>query len=88
LVALSVYLLAIVKWIGQGHASPSASRFEFDDDGVRAIGGSALNRTGLGPGDVIWAPSDSKADVTKLGWKALLSESVQKIAIANPEHAP
>jgi molybdate transport system substrate-binding protein len=26
--------------------------------------------------------------VTKLGWKALLSESVQKIAIASPEHAP
>jgi molybdate transport system substrate-binding protein len=37
---------------------------------------------------VIWAPADSKVDVTKLGWKALLSESVQKIAIANPEHAP
>ncbi len=37
---------------------------------------------------VIWAPADSKADVTALGWKALLSGSVQKIAIANPEHAP
>jgi molybdate transport system substrate-binding protein len=37
---------------------------------------------------VIWAPADSKVDVTKLGWKALLSESVQKIAIASPEHAP
>jgi molybdate transport system substrate-binding protein len=37
---------------------------------------------------VIWAPADSKVDVTKLGWKALLSGSVQKIAIANPEHAP
>jgi molybdate transport system substrate-binding protein len=37
---------------------------------------------------VIWAPGDSKIDVTKLGWKALLSGSMQKIAIANPEHAP
>src|SRR5271167_1437466 len=37
---------------------------------------------------VIWAPADSKVDVTKQGWKALLSGSVQKIAIANPEHAP
>ena len=37
---------------------------------------------------VIWAPADSRVDVTKLGWKALLSGSVQKIAIANPEHAP
>jgi molybdate transport system substrate-binding protein len=37
---------------------------------------------------VIWAPADSKVDVTTLGWKALLSESVQKISIANPEHAP
>ncbi|MGC2233735.1 MAG: molybdate ABC transporter substrate-binding protein, partial [Candidatus Acidiferrum sp.] len=37
---------------------------------------------------VIWAPADSKVDVTALGWKALLSASVQKIAIANPEHAP
>jgi molybdate transport system substrate-binding protein len=37
---------------------------------------------------VIWAPGDSKVDVTKLGWKALLSRSVQTIAIANPEHAP
>lgn len=37
---------------------------------------------------VIWAPADSKVDVTTLGWKALLSGSVQKISIANPEHAP
>src|SRR5271168_5469590 len=37
---------------------------------------------------VIWAPADSKVDVTKQGWKALLDTSVQKIAIANPEHAP
>jgi len=37
---------------------------------------------------VIWAPGDSKVDVAKLGWNTLLDPSVQKIAIANPEHAP
>jgi molybdate transport system substrate-binding protein len=37
---------------------------------------------------VIWAPADAKADVTKQGWKSLLDASVEKIAIANPEHAP
>jgi molybdate transport system substrate-binding protein len=37
---------------------------------------------------VIWAPVDSSLDVSKLGWNALLDASVQKIAIANPEHAP
>jgi molybdate transport system substrate-binding protein len=37
---------------------------------------------------VIWAPPESKLDLAKLGWKALLDDHVQKIAIANPEHAP
>jgi molybdate transport system substrate-binding protein len=37
---------------------------------------------------VIWAPADTKADVAKQGWRALLDARVQKIAIANPEHAP
>ena len=37
---------------------------------------------------VIWCPGDSKVDVAKEGWNALLDESVQKIAIANPGHAP
>ena len=37
---------------------------------------------------VIWAPAGTKVDVTKQGWNALLDASVQKIAIANPEHAP
>jgi molybdate transport system substrate-binding protein len=36
----------------------------------------------------IWTPADSKVDVTKQGWNALLDVSVEKIAIANPEHAP
>jgi molybdate transport system substrate-binding protein len=37
---------------------------------------------------VIWAPFDSNLDVAKSGWQILLEPSVQKIAIANPEHAP
>jgi molybdate transport system substrate-binding protein len=36
----------------------------------------------------IWTPADASMDVTRLGWKILLHPSVQKIAIANPEHAP
>jgi molybdate transport system substrate-binding protein len=37
---------------------------------------------------VIWMPSDAHADLAKLGWKALLEPGVERIAIANPEHAP
>jgi molybdate transport system substrate-binding protein len=37
---------------------------------------------------VIWMPRESRADLAKLGWKALLDPGVEKIAIANPEHAP
>ena len=37
---------------------------------------------------VIWMPPDAKVDVAKQRWNALLDASVQKIAIANPEHAP
>jgi molybdate transport system substrate-binding protein len=37
---------------------------------------------------VIWMPANSKVDVANLGWKALLQANVQKIAIANPKHAP
>src|SRR5467141_1805150 len=37
---------------------------------------------------VIWMPSDAKVDVAKQGWKTLLDPNVEKIAIANPEHAP
>jgi molybdate transport system substrate-binding protein len=36
----------------------------------------------------IWAPADAPMDVAHLGWKALLDANVQKISIANPEHAP
>src|SRR5260370_19657847 len=37
---------------------------------------------------VIWTPADAKADVAKQGWKTLVDARVEKIAIANPEHAP
>ena len=37
---------------------------------------------------VIWTPSGSSAGAAKRGWDALLDPSVQKIAIANPAHAP
>jgi molybdate transport system substrate-binding protein len=37
---------------------------------------------------VLWVPPDSKIDLSKSGMNALLDPSVQKIAIANPAHAP
>lgn len=37
---------------------------------------------------VLWTPADSKVDPAKSGWNALLDPSIQKIAIANPDHAP
>lgn len=37
---------------------------------------------------VIWMPADSRIDLSKLGWHALLDPSVQKISIGNPAHAP
>src|SRR5580692_10343466 len=36
----------------------------------------------------IWTPADAKVDVVRLRWKTLLDPGVQKIAVANPEHAP
>jgi molybdate transport system substrate-binding protein len=37
---------------------------------------------------VIWTPADAGLRVTERGWETLLDARVQKIAIANPEHAP
>jgi molybdate transport system substrate-binding protein len=37
---------------------------------------------------VIWMPAGATVDLSKLGWNALLDPNVQKIAIANPAHAP
>jgi molybdate transport system substrate-binding protein len=36
----------------------------------------------------VWMPAESKIDLARQKWNALLDPSVQKIAIANPEHAP
>ncbi len=36
---------------------------------------------------VVWVPNDSKLDVSS-GLQSLLSASIKKIAIANPQHAP
>ena len=37
---------------------------------------------------LLWTLADAKVDVKRQGWNALLDPAVQKIAIANPEHAP
>lgn len=37
---------------------------------------------------VIWAPANSSLNPARDAWNALLEPSVQRIAIANPEHAP
>jgi len=37
---------------------------------------------------VVWVPPGSTIDIAHQKWNALLDPSVQKIAIANPEHAP
>jgi molybdate transport system substrate-binding protein len=37
---------------------------------------------------VIWMPDNARVDLNKLGWQSLLQPNVEKIAIANPEHAP
>src|ERR1700676_43355 len=37
---------------------------------------------------VIWMPDNANVDLADLGWKALLQPSVERIAIANSEHAP
>lgn len=36
----------------------------------------------------IWMPKNAAIDPARLGWKALLDSSVEKISIANPAHAP
>jgi molybdate transport system substrate-binding protein len=37
---------------------------------------------------VVWAPNASKLDLDRLGIRTVADESVRKIAIANPRHAP
>lgn len=37
---------------------------------------------------VLWTPAGTGVDVTRETWNVLLDASVQKVAIANPQHAP
>src|SRR5882724_1254554 len=37
---------------------------------------------------ILWSPANSKLNPEKSGWQSLFDPSVQKIAIANPDHAP
>jgi molybdate transport system substrate-binding protein len=37
---------------------------------------------------VVWMPANAPGDLATLKWSALLQPGVEKIAIANPEHAP
>lgn len=37
---------------------------------------------------VVWVPKDSPVDVKELGIESLVQRSINKIAIANPKHAP
>ena len=37
---------------------------------------------------VLWAPPSEKINIAKQQWAALANDNVQKIAIANPAHAP
>ena len=55
------------------------------DEGLAS--GTTLYRYAVGR-LVLWVPSDSTLDLSKLGIKALLDPSVKKIAIANPTTAP
>ena len=36
----------------------------------------------------LWVPNRSSLDLDKIGMNALLDDSIRKIAIANPQHAP
>ena len=49
--------------------------------------GTTLNRYAVGQ-LVLWAPKDSPLDVEHKGMDVLLDPRVEKIAMANPKHAP
>lgn len=51
------------------------------------VDSSAVYNYGVGR-IVLWVPGDSPIDPAKLGLDSVTHPSVQKIAIANPEHAP
>jgi molybdate transport system substrate-binding protein len=51
-----------------------------------AVPGSVFSY-GIG-GLALWVPNRSNLNLAKLGMRALLDDSIKKIAIANPQHAP
>jgi molybdate transport system substrate-binding protein len=75
------------------NGAPFVLFFSADIDYPRKLNSAGLGEPGTlyeyGVGRiVIWVPPDSQIDVAKQGWNALLDTSAQKIALANPEHAP
>jgi molybdate transport system substrate-binding protein len=58
---------------------------KLDATGLSAPGTSGVYAIGR---LVVWTRGDALVDVRRDGWKALLDSRVEKIAIANPAHAP
>jgi molybdate transport system substrate-binding protein len=58
---------------------------KLDDANLTVSGTSGIYAIGR---LVLWTRAEAPVDVTKDGWKALLDPRVEKIAIANPAHAP
>ncbi len=58
---------------------------KLDADGLSEPGTSGVYAIGR---LVVWTRADAAVDVPRDGWKALLDSRVEKIAIANPSHAP
>jgi molybdate transport system substrate-binding protein len=67
--------------------------FSADSDYVKKLDAADLSVPGMSGlyavgALVLWTRADGLVDVSKDGWKALLDPRVEKIAIANPAHAP
>jgi molybdate transport system substrate-binding protein len=67
--------------------------FSADSEYVNKLDASGLSEPGTSGSYAIgrlvaWTRADAAVDVARDGWKALLDSRVEKIAIANPAHAP
>jgi molybdate transport system substrate-binding protein len=67
--------------------------FSADIDYPRKLDAAGLCETGTlyeyATGKIVlWAPKNTPLDVASQGWQALLDSRAQKIAVANPAHAP
>lgn len=67
--------------------------FSADSEYVKKLEASGLSEPGTSGlyaiGRLVaWSRADAAVDVCRDGWKALLDSRVEKIAIANPAHAP